>query len=198
MNAADTTPSRPCAHPNAHSLAYAYRSGQSCLPLARFIDAENHLDLLAGGITFNRPRARALIEEFLSRQCCSDGGCGPAGGEKIFARELPILGRGNVESAQGADAATLALASTMDSETRELAEEFHDYATRGGQVFISTHSPDFLNGVELEEIFWLQKRDGFTQIARAADDESLRQLCAEGDLPGALWKQGLFTGVDPR
>jgi predicted ATPase len=82
---------------------------------------------------------------------------------------------------------------------RELAEEFHDYAARGGQVFISTHSPDFLNGIELEEIFWLQKQkeDGFTQIARAVDDESLRQLCAEGDLPGALWKQGLFPGVDP-
>ena len=25
----------------------------------------------------------------------------------------------------------------------ELAEEFRDYARRGGQVFVSTHSPDF-------------------------------------------------------
>ena len=32
----------------------------------------------------------------------------------------------------------------------ELIEEFRDYAGRGGQVFVSTHSPDFLNGAELE------------------------------------------------
>jgi len=81
---------------------------------------------------------------------------------------------------------------------QELAEEFRDYAERGGQVFISTHSPDFLNGVALEEIFWMKKRDGFTQVVRASDDESLRQLAAEGDLPGSLWKQGLLSGADPR
>ncbi len=81
---------------------------------------------------------------------------------------------------------------------QELAEEFRDYAERGGQVFISTHSPDFLNGAQLEEIFWMKKRDGFTQVLRASDDESLRQLAAEGDLPGSLWKQGLLEGADPR
>ena len=31
----------------------------------------------------------------------------------------------------------------------DLAEEFRVYAVRGGQVFVSTHSPDFLNAVEL-------------------------------------------------
>jgi predicted ATPase len=46
----------------------------------------------------------------------------------------------------------------------ELSEEFRDYAERGGQVFISTHSPDFLNGVRLEEIFFLVKRNGYTEI----------------------------------
>lgn len=35
----------------------------------------------------------------------------------------------------------------------ELAEEFRDYARRGGQVFVSTHSPDFLNAVNLDEVF---------------------------------------------
>src|SRR6266705_1859904 len=42
----------------------------------------------------------------------------------------------------------------------ELVEEFRDYARRGGQVFISTHSPDFLNGTKLEEIYWLVKEGG--------------------------------------
>jgi len=80
----------------------------------------------------------------------------------------------------------------------ELVEEFRDYARRGGQVFVSTHSPDFLNGAELEEIFWLVKEDGFTTARRASESELLRNLVAEGDLPGALWKQGLFEGAGLR
>ena len=80
----------------------------------------------------------------------------------------------------------------------ELAEEFRDYARRGGQVFVSTHSPDFLNGLELNEIFWLAKKDGFTTVKRASEDELLRSLFAGGDLPGALWKQGLFEGAGLR
>ena len=74
----------------------------------------------------------------------------------------------------------------------ELVEEFRDYARRGGQVFISTHSPDFLNGAKLEEIYWLAKEQGFTTIRRVSNSTLLRDLCAEGDLPGALWKQRLF------
>ncbi|MFZ3130970.1 MAG: AAA family ATPase [Desulfosporosinus sp.] len=80
----------------------------------------------------------------------------------------------------------------------ELAEEFKSYTDAGGQVFISTHSPDFVNGVQLEELFWLVKVDGFSQIRRASDDELLRNLVAEGDLPGYLWKQGLFKGASPQ
>ena len=80
---------------------------------------------------------------------------------------------------------------------RELAEEFRDYARRGGQAFVSTHSPDFLNGVQLEEIFYLAKQEGFTFARRVSDSELLRNLAAEGDLPGALWKQGFFESVAP-
>jgi uncharacterized radical SAM superfamily Fe-S cluster-containing enzyme len=66
----------PCAHPNCHSLSYAYRSGGAVVPLARFIDATNHLDLLANGITFTRARARELIESYLGRLgCCAGGEC---------------------------------------------------------------------------------------------------------------------------
>lgn len=79
----------------------------------------------------------------------------------------------------------------------ELVEEFRDYARRGGQVFVSTHSPEFLNAARLDEIYWLVKRDGFTEIKRASENEQLRALEAEGDLPGALWRQGLFEGAAP-
>jgi uncharacterized radical SAM superfamily Fe-S cluster-containing enzyme len=66
----------PCAHPNAHTLAYAYRRGGACVPLARFVDLDSHLDLLAGRITFNRERARELIGEYLSRLACGGAECG--------------------------------------------------------------------------------------------------------------------------
>ena len=80
----------------------------------------------------------------------------------------------------------------------ELIEEFRDYARRGGQAFVSTHSPDFLSGAKLGEIYWLQKVDGFSVVRRGSDSQLLRDLVEEGDLPGALWKQRLFEGADPQ
>ena len=80
----------------------------------------------------------------------------------------------------------------------ELAEEFRGYANRGGQVFVSTHSPDFLNATRIEEVFWLVKQDGFTQVRRARDDEQLAAYMAEGDQMGYLWKHGFFPEVDPQ
>ncbi|NLF99033.1 MAG: AAA family ATPase [Lentisphaerae bacterium] len=80
----------------------------------------------------------------------------------------------------------------------ELLEEFRAYALRGGQVFVSTHSPDFLNATRLEEVFWLEKRDGYTQVKRAADDAQIAAYMSDGDLMGYLWKQGFFGGVDPQ
>ncbi|ARI79558.1 hypothetical protein C789_3073 [Microcystis aeruginosa FACHB-905 = DIANCHI905] len=80
---------------------------------------------------------------------------------------------------------------------KELAEEFAHYSDQGGQVFVSSHSPDFINAVPLASIFWLIKYQGITQIHRAADNEILKNLVAEGDLPGYLWNQGWFKGVEP-
>ncbi len=80
----------------------------------------------------------------------------------------------------------------------ELAEEFREYAQKGGQVFISTHSPDFVNSLALEELFWLDKQNGYTSIKRAKDDETVKSLVREGDLLGALWKQGYFKGSGPK
>jgi len=81
----------------------------------------------------------------------------------------------------------------------ELAEEFSAYASKGGQVFISTHSPDFLNAVELDSVFWLakDKEDGVTHVTRAKENQQIAAFMAEGDKMGYLWKQGFFEGVDP-
>ena len=73
----------------------------------------------------------------------------------------------------------------------ELAEEFRQYA-QNGQVFVSTHSPDFLNAIELDEIFVLQKSDGYTTIKKASESVLALSLFNAGDKPGTLWKQGLL------
>lgn len=80
----------------------------------------------------------------------------------------------------------------------ELAEEFRDYARRGGQVFISTHSPDFLNACRLDEVFWLVKEKGHTAVRRASENEQVKAYMDDGDQMGYLWKQGFFSGVDPQ
>jgi len=80
----------------------------------------------------------------------------------------------------------------------ELAEEFRDYAVRGGQVFVSTHSPDFLNAAQLDEVYWLVKREGFADIVRARDNEQIAAFIADGDQMGYLWEHGFFEGADPR
>ena len=68
---------------------------------------------------------------------------------------------------------------------RELASEFRNYAKEGGQVFVSSHSPEFLNGVDLREVFFFSKEDGFSKVVRPADDEHLRELANEGEANGA-------------
>ena len=80
----------------------------------------------------------------------------------------------------------------------ELAEEFREYAKNGGQVFISSHSPDFVNALSPNEVFWLQKSAGHTSIKRASDDEMISNLFNEGDKLGWLWLQGYFTGSGPK
>jgi predicted ATPase len=73
-----------------------------------------------------------------------------------------------------------------------LAEEFLDYANRGGQVFVSTHSPDFLDAVPIENIYWLEKDAGEASLHDAKQHPTLVELVRRGELPGALWNQGLF------
>lgn len=79
----------------------------------------------------------------------------------------------------------------------ELADEFREYAEKGGQVFISTHSPDFVNALNLEELFWLEKEHGFSKIRRAKDIPEVAALYNEGDKLGYLWNQKYLKGSYP-
>ena len=77
----------------------------------------------------------------------------------------------------------------------ELAEEFRRYANNGGQVFVSTHSPDFLNATHVDEVFLLNKKKGVTSITRASKNKQIKAYMDDGDKMGRLWKQGLL-GLD--
>ena len=79
-----------------------------------------------------------------------------------------------------------------------LAEELQCYARRGGQALVATHSPELLDAARLDEIFWLEKAKGFSEVRRAIDSPVLRRLVEEGELPGSLWMQRLFEGAHPR
>ena len=73
-----------------------------------------------------------------------------------------------------------------------LTEELRDYARRGGQVFVSTHSPDFLNFVKPKEAYWMKKQCGETQICSIAENEQIVALIKAGDQLGYLWRQDLL------
>ena len=72
-----------------------------------------------------------------------------------------------------------------------LADEFREHANRrrgGSQVFITTHQPYFVNSLDPEEVWILEKgEDGFSTIRRASDDPIVSNMVAEGLPLGGLW-----------
>ncbi|MDA3786046.1 MAG: AAA family ATPase [Deltaproteobacteria bacterium] len=72
-----------------------------------------------------------------------------------------------------------------------LAIEFRAHATGlkgGSQVFITTHQPYFVDALEPQEVWLLEKgKDGFSTIRRASDDPLVNNLVEEGLPLGGLW-----------
>ena len=72
-----------------------------------------------------------------------------------------------------------------------LAGELRRHATgkkNAPQIFVTTHQPYFVDALNPEETWVLQKRaDGFSGIARASDDEIVRSMVEEGLPLGGLW-----------
>ncbi|NTU54400.1 MAG: AAA family ATPase [Chlorobiaceae bacterium] len=72
-----------------------------------------------------------------------------------------------------------------------LAKEFREHATGrkgGSQVFITTHQPYFVDALEPDEVWILEKGpDGFSVIRRASDDAIVQSMVAEGLPLGGLW-----------
>lgn len=72
-----------------------------------------------------------------------------------------------------------------------LAKEFREHATGrkgGSQVFITTHQPYFVDALEPDEVWILEKGpNGFSVIRRASDDAIVQSMVAEGLPLGGLW-----------
>ncbi len=97
----------PCAHPNCHQIAIAYRQNGTAIPVTRFIDAKANLDLLANGISFTREKAKQLVMQYLARNsCCPGGSC--VGEEDVpssgMGLELPMAGSSPAQGSQRAGA----------------------------------------------------------------------------------------------
>ena len=79
-----------------------------------------------------------------------------------------------------------------------LGEEFEEYARRGGQVFVSTHSPQFLNAIPVESLFFIEKHEGVSKILPFSSDPLVSEQLMAGDKAGYLWEQGMLKGFAER
>lgn len=77
----------------------------------------------------------------------------------------------------------------------DLAEEMRKNAGTGfsKQLFITTHSPFFVNSLSPEDVWVLKKEDdGFSKAMRASDYKFVKELTDEGIFVGDLWNMGDF------
>ena len=104
----------PCAHPNCHQIAMAYRHDGTATPVTRFIDAHQNFDLLANGVSFTRQKSRNLILQYLSRGACCGGNCGPAGGS--LEQHLPLTASTSLPLSSSSDFLQQVLAQQLGAE----------------------------------------------------------------------------------
>ena len=80
-----------------------------------------------------------------------------------------------------------------------LANEFRQHAggpKGGSQVFVTTHQPYFVDALDPQEVWILEKgADGFATIRRASEESIVNNLVAEGLPLGGLWYSDY---LDPR
>lgn len=70
-----------------------------------------------------------------------------------------------------------------------LAEELKTHAVeRGVNVLVTTHSPYFVDALQPEQVWLMQKkRNGQTAVKRAADMPGIKAMASEGIPLGSLW-----------
>ena len=79
-----------------------------------------------------------------------------------------------------------------------LAQQFRNHVTDGknkSQIFITTHQPYFVDALDPNEVWILEKGiDGFSSIRRASEDPIIQGLTSEGIPLGSLWYSDYLDG----
>lgn len=79
----------------------------------------------------------------------------------------------------------------------ELAEECRSASERT-QLLVTTHSPFFLNGMKPEEVRVIYRaKNGYSEVARAADIQGIPEFVQAGASMGHLWMEGRLGMGDP-
>lgn len=66
------------------------------------------------------------------------------------------------------------------------------------QVFVSTHSPFFVNAIRPRELWALERGgDGYTRAVRASEMPKVKEFVETGAQLGALWMEGHLSAGDP-
>ncbi len=72
-----------------------------------------------------------------------------------------------------------------------LAREFREHATgkkNGSQVFVTTHQPNFVDALQPDEVWVLEKqKDGFSTVKRASGFDYVANMVENGQPLGSLW-----------
>jgi uncharacterized radical SAM superfamily Fe-S cluster-containing enzyme len=108
----------PCAHPNCHSMAYLYRGGGRPVSIARIIDVEKHMDLIANSVIYTPARARQLVARYLDG--ASGCGCGPDGCGPADPALDSFVVKALAERLSGAEVFRITLTAFLDAHTFDL------------------------------------------------------------------------------
>lgn len=80
---------------------------------------------------------------------------------------------------------------------RGLAEECR-HASARTQLMVTSHSPDFVDGLKPEELWVLyRENDGYTRARRASSMPRIKEFMEHGALLGNLWMERQFDAGDP-
>lgn len=78
-----------------------------------------------------------------------------------------------------------------------LCEEIRQYTITGkSQIFVSTHSPDFVNALYIDELFFIEKTNGYSLIKAVKDNPLAVDFVNEGNQLGWLWRNKYIDGIN--
>jgi predicted ATPase len=72
-------------------------------------------------------------------------------------------------------------------------EDFIRYSEEHGQIFVATHSSEFLNAADPEEVFYIVKENGFSKVVHVSSLPLIASLCRGGEKLGYLLDSGVLS-----